>query len=321
MRKATKIWIATATAFVALGLIMFTVVMAKCNWDFSKLVTSKYETNTYEITDEFDSISMNTDTADIRFAPSDNEECKVVCYEEEKVKHSVAVKEDTLVINAVNSKAWYEYIGINFSSPKITVYLPKAKYNSLIIREDTGDVEIPDAFTFGDIDIALSTGAVDCFAFAAEKISIKTSTGNVCVENVSAKALDISVSTGKVTVFGVTCEGEVSVGVSTGKASLADVKCKNLKSSGDTGDVFLKNVIASERFSVSRTTGDVKLDGCDASELFIETDTGDVYGTLLSEKVFITKTDTGSINVPKSVTGGRCEIATDTGNIRITVEN
>jgi len=41
---------------------------------------------------------------------------------------------------------------------------------------------------------------------------------------------------------------------------------------------------------------------------------------LLTDKVFITKTDTGSINVPDSITGGRCEIKTDTGDIKITVK-
>ena len=56
---------------------------------------------------------------------------------------------------------------------------------------------------------------------------------------------------------------------------------------------------------------------CDAAEIFVETDTGDVKGSLLSEKVFIPKSDTGDIKVPKTVTGGRCEITTDTGDIKI----
>ena len=53
--------------------------------------------------------------------------------------------------------------------------------------------------------------------------------------------------------------------------------------------------------------------------MFVETDTGDVTGSLLSDKVFITKSDTGSIDVPKTVTGGKCEITTDTGDIKIEI--
>ena len=78
-------------------------------------------------------------------------------------------------------------------------------------------------------------------------------------------------------------------------------------------------VIALESFSVKRSTGDVKFNSCDAAEIYVKTDTGDVNGTLLSDKVFITETGTGSINVPNSIVGGRCEITTDTGDIKIDV--
>ena len=56
-----------------------------------------------------------------------------------------------------------------------------------------------------------------------------------------------------------------------------------------------------------------------AAEILIKTDTGDVKGSLLSEKVFVVQTDTGSIDVPKTVSGGRCEITTDTGDIKISL--
>ena len=62
---------------------------------------------------------------------------------------------------------------------------------------------------------------------------------------------------------------------------------------------------------------DVRFEGCDAGELSVRTDTGDVTGTLLSGKVFLVQSDTGRVEVPKTVSGGRCEIATDTGDILI----
>ena len=71
--------------------------------------------------------------------------------------------------------------------------------------------------------------------------------------------------------------------------------------------------------NIERDTGSVRFDGCDGDAIYVETDTGDVTGTLLTDKVFITKTDTGSVDVPKSINGGRCEISTDTGDIRIEI--
>ena len=42
-------------------------------------------------------------------------------------------------------------------------------------------------------------------------------------------------------------------------------------------------------------------------------------GSMLTEKVFQVKTETGRIDVPDTITGGRCKISTDTGNILITL--
>ena len=278
-----------------------------------------YETNIYEINEEFNNISIKTDTADIAFVPSNDGMCRVACYEEAKISHSVEVQNGTLTVNVVNNKKWYDYIGVNIDSPKITVYLPEVEYSSLVIEASTGDIETSKDFKFKSIDISLSTGDVKCYASATEAIKIAASTGDIFAESISAGSLDITVSTGKVTVSSVTCEEDITIGVSTGKTYLTDVTCKNLTSTGSTGDISLKNVISKEKISVERSTGDVTLDHSDAAELFIMTSTGDVEGSLLTNKVFIIKTDTGRINVPNSITGGRCEITTDTGDIKISI--
>lgn len=305
------------TLFILLFLIIFCMMiltMTACS-------SMNYETNIHEINEEFNNISIKTDTADIAFVPSNDGMCRVVCYEDAKKKHSVEVQNGTLTIDDVNNKKWYDYIGINIDPPKITVYLPEAEYSSLIIEESTGDIDILRDFKFKSIDVSLSTGDVKCYASAAEAIKIAASTGDICAESISASSLDITVSTGKVTVSDMTCDGNITIGVSTGKTYLTDIVCKNLISTGRTGDISLKNVISTEKISVERSTGDVTLDRSDAAELFITTSTGDVEGSLLTDKVFITKADTGRINVPNSVTGGRCEITTETGDIKISISD
>ena len=52
----------------------------------------------------------------------------------------------------------------------------------------------------------------------------------------------------------------------------------------------------------------------------VNTSTGDVNGTLLSEKIFITDTSTGRVSVPKTTSGGKCEITTSTGDINIGIK-
>jgi len=276
----TKTWLIIAACLVLIGCVIFGGVMQMLKWDFTKLSTVKYETNRYELQEEYKNISIVTVTANVEFVPSENQTTSVVCYEQKNLKHTVTVKDGTLVIEINDTRKWYEHIGIHFGTPKITVYIPQREWSVLLVKADTGDIS---------------------------------------VENIAAQTLDLRVSTGRITVSDVTCQGDVNIRVSTGKTVLTDLQCKNLISTGNTGSMVLKQVVAAEKFSIKRSTGDIKLEGCDAAELFMETNTGDVEGSLLTDKVFIAHTDTGKVDVPKTVTGGRCEIKTDTGDIKITI--
>ncbi|MBQ3482769.1 MAG: DUF4097 family beta strand repeat protein [Clostridia bacterium] len=300
MSKSVKIWLIIAASLILIGCVAFVGVMTVLRWDFAKLSTVQYETRTYEIGEDYKNISIVSDTADIVLVPSQDAKSAVECYEQKNVKHAVAVKDSTLVIEITDARKWYERIEIGVGSPKIIVYLPQGEYGALSVRSDTGDMEIAKGFCFESIDISQRTGNVTNYASATGAIKIKTTTGDICVENVSAGSLELSVS--------------------TGDTDLADIACKSMRSEGDTGDLLLKNVIAEQGIFVTRTTGDVTFEGADAAEIIVQTDTGDVKGSLLSDKVFVTSTDTGRVRVPSTATGGRCEITTDTGDIQIRIQ-
>lgn len=320
MKKGTKAWLITATAMCAAGLLIFGGVFAVLHWDFSKLATTVQVTNEHMLTEPFTGITINTDTADIVLVPCEAGECRVVCQEPQNATHSVAVVDGVLNIAENDNRKWYEHISIGVGQgTKVTIYMPQGEYAALSIREHTGDIEIPSDFSFESIDIHTTTGDVSCRADAAGKINIKTSTGDILVEGISAAALELSVTTGTVRAANVHCTGDVAVSVDTGKVTLSDVSCQNLRSDGDTGDLIMSNVVAIGKFSIECGTGDVKFDGCDAAELRVHTDTGDVKGSLLTEKVFVVDTGTGKKDVPKTTSGGLCEITTGTGDVRITI--
>ena len=259
MKRRTKVWLIVAAVLFLIGTIMIVGDLIMVKFDFSKLSTVKFETNTYEISEEFSDISIQTGTSDIIFLPTDEEIVKVVCSEDEKMKHTVAVQDGVLVIELHNAKEWYDYIGISFGDKeKIKIYLPNKEY---------------------------------------EKFSIKASTGDVKIQNLTLKTLDISVTTGDI--------------------KLEEIVCDSMSTKGSTGDLRMKDVLANKTMTIQRTTGNVKFEKCDAPEINIKVSTGDVKGSLLTEKIFIAKTSTGKIKVPKSVTGGKCEITTSTGNIKI----
>ena len=181
MKRSFKICLIIAICAILAGLVIFGIIMSALGWDFTKLSTAKFETNEYEVSEQFNDINVAIDTADVVFAVSNDEKCRVVCYEDIKMPHTVSVESNILTINVVNEKSWYDYIEINFSSPKITVYLPNTEYNSLVVNGDTGNIKIPQDFMFNNMDVSVDTGDVDCYASVAESAKIAATTGNVNV--------------------------------------------------------------------------------------------------------------------------------------------
>ena len=317
MNRKTRIWLLKAGALMLAGCILFAGVMASPKWEPKKLSADQFETNTHEIGGEFRDISVKTDTADIQFLPSEDGTCRVVCYEEHDALHTVNVEGSTLTIAPAEQRAWHTYA--SFGTPKITVYLPQADYDTLLIHSGTGTAEISGDLTFESAQLFLSTGNANFYASASGAVQIETSTGNIRVEHTSAGALALSTATGLVSVTDVTCAENVGVDVATGDAVLTGVSCKNVRSKGSAGSLTLTHVLASEEITVERSTGDVTLTACDAAGLSVQTDTGDVTGSLLTDKVFLTDTAAGTVDVPNSTTGGPCEIRTATGDIQFRI--
>ncbi len=386
-----------ASLLIIVGLLFFVVTMSIYGWDFGKLATSGYVEHSYEPVGDFSSISIDTETADVSFALSTDGACRVVCFEKERVQHSVSISGGTLTIKCEDGRRWYDRI-FDFGKDTVTVYLPESEYAGLSIKGHTGDVNIPADFAFGAMDISLDTGDVRTLASVAGDAKIKTSTGDVYLSALTLGSLDvvsstgdvhidkvssmgavrlerstgnvyinelsaagdtyIKVSTGDTYIYklgakslttegdtgdfiakdvaanegvkikrttgeteldGMNVGGELSITATTGDIELSGVRCADLVTRADTGDLSLEDVLASGKFDIKSETGDVEFARCDAAEIYVDTETGDVEGSLLSDKVFIVKTTTGSVRVPDTITGGRCEITTTTGDVKITV--
>lgn len=300
MKTAKKVWITVAICLIVLGAGVSMCSLAKLDFNFESLATQKAISNEHKITDDFSNIKIDVDTSDIEFVSSQTDECMVVFVENEKTKHNVTVNNNTLLIDVEDNRKWYDHIGISFSEMSITVHLPKEHYDSLNIEADTSDLTIPKDFTFGNVEVETDTGDVGMLSNVSETLDISTDTGDVKIQEITAQNIILETD--------------------TGRTYLTNVNCNSLVSSGDTGDIGFKNVDAGKKFSITRSTGDIKFDQCDADELYIKTSTGDVEGLLSTSKIFVCETSTGDIIVPPTTQGGKCEIITDTGDIRIQVK-
>ncbi len=313
-------WITAAVFFLAAGALLCALSIGVLGFDFKGPGAGKYVTNTYEVRDEFADIKIDGDTEKITFLPAEDAECRIVCYEDENDPHHVRVENGILIIDRLNPARWHLNIGIFTESPTVTAYLPQDTYRKLMIDADTGDVEVPRDFSFDSISIILDTGDVSCFAPASEDIEIRTDTGHITVSGVSAAGLRLKSDTGRMELSDVVISGDIELKEGTGKALLEHVSCTNLVSKGSTGSLAMTDTTASGEFNLERSTGDIEFHGCDAEKIYAKTNTGDVTGTLLTEKVFAADSDTGKVDVPGTSSGGRCEITTDTGDIRIRIQ-
>lgn len=319
MKMATKICLIVAASLIVVGGLAFVVAMSLVKWDFSRLETTEYCTKEYGVEEEYAGISIQTDTADIRLVPSADGSTRVVCVEKTRATHRVEVREGILYVELKDERQWYDFISIGLDKAAITVYLPAGDYGALTVRSSTGDVQIPEDFAFETMGVAVSTADVTVAASTTGAMNLWATTGDLHLKDLSADSLCLRVSTGDIDATGVTVAGDAEVVVTTGDVKLTNLSCGSLTSTGGTGDLILKNVVAAGNMRIQRSTGDLRLDGCDAAELFLKVTTGDVSGTLLTDKVFVVSSSTGDVDVPASATGGRCEITTTTGDIRITI--
>ena len=320
MNTGTVVKLVLAALLVIVGGLIFAAALISVGFDFSKLGNVKVETNTYTPSGKFDGIIIEGMTDDVTFKKS-TDGTRIVCRESEKLKHTVSVDNKTLRVIAEDTRKWYDHITFFGSKDLgITVYLPEGEYSSLSLDITTGDVNVPDGFTFDTVKIDCTTGDVEYSADATTSLEIKTTTGDIEVSDVKTGKMSLKVTTGDIEVNDVNVDGEIKIKHTTGEAELDSITCGSLVSEGATGDIVLERVIVENLLSVKTSTGDIIFEECDAGEVYAKATTGSVSGTLLSEKVFITDTSTGNTDVPKTATGGRCEITTTTGDIRIKVK-
>ena len=136
-------------------------------------------TREQKITDDFNTIEIDTDVSDVTILPSEDGECRIVCSEHEKITHVGAVDGSTLNIEVLDKRNVFEKIFT--PKMKVTVYLPRSEYGALTAETDTGSVTVDGDLTFDSVRIDTDTGDVEG-TLLSEKIFIaKSDTGDTNV--------------------------------------------------------------------------------------------------------------------------------------------
>ena len=303
----------------------------------------KTEMKTYSVDKDFKNIKIEDVEYDVFLMPSEDDKCKVVCNDEEKLYHTVEVVGDTLTINRINTRKWYEniYFGINFGnwdSLKMTVYLPEHEYQSLNIGTTSGEIDVSGSLKFYEAKISNTSGNIKCegefkgsvvfdttsgdinlLNIRAEDISARSTSGDVSILSSNAKSKIYSKSTsGNVNISNITA-GEMYAKCTSGDINIQNTKADDIAVKSTSGDMQLKNVISNMDLRAESVSGDIELYRCDGNALDLSTVSGDVEGSIITEKAFIANTVSGEIDIPACTADSKCIINTTSGDIDIDI--
>ncbi|MGM9603098.1 MAG: DUF4097 family beta strand repeat-containing protein [Faecousia sp.] len=288
MRNAKKIAISAAFLLVAVGGLMIAAAAAMGNFDMENMKGLSYEMKTFEVKEPFSDIYVEDTECNVRILRATDGNCKVICSEKQdsRIYHTVTVSDGVLSVQRHDERKWYQYIGVSFGIPDVEVYLPEKEYGLLSARSTAGSIQVDDGFTFESASLESISGRVRMFSEVKKELKAETTSGSVTIENASPETLAAKSSSGRIVLSHIR-SGEITARSTAGKIELTDV-------------------IAEKNLYAKSISGGVALDGCDGGTIRIETTSGSVKGTLLSDKIFITDSTSGSVKVPRSSAGGEC---------------
>ena len=274
--KNKHFWAVLACSMILVGFGVGLIGCILTGFDFNKLnMSGDPVQNTHEITEEFDSINIDTSVADISFKVSEDDKVRIVCDEREKEYHEITVENKTLKIKKVTDRKWYEWISFfNWGGTnRVVIYLPKAKAEAaswkhegtpdfilkdVTIDTSTGDVSLGNALIEGTLNVDSSTGELNCSKVQAGSVIIDHSTGDITMDQVLTDSLKIDTSTG-------------NVKFTNGDSSNTEINTS-------TGDVFC-SFLSEKVLTTDSSHGDVKTPKTSSGTggtCYIETTTGDI---------------------------------------------
>lgn len=286
----------------AVGRLIFAAAAAKENLAIINMKGLFYEMKTFEVTEIFSDIHVEDAECRVRILRAADGNCKVVCPEKQdgSIYHTVTVNDGELCVQRHDERKWYRYIGISFGIPDVEIYLPEKEYGTLVCHSIAGSIQVDDGFIFENARLESTSGSVRMYSGVKKELTAESISGRVTIENTSPETLAVKTSSGRIVLSRIQ-SGEITARSTSGKMELTDV-------------------VAEKNLYARSISGGVALDGCDGGTIKIETTSGSVKGTILSDKIFIADSTSGSVRVPRSAVGGECEITTTSGSINLEIK-
>ncbi|MDV4152008.1 DUF4097 family beta strand repeat-containing protein [Clostridium sp. AL.422] len=325
MNKSKRVGIIVTIAFIAIVLIV--------------AFTNKNTIDNYEINESFEKIDIRNSEYDVSFVLVPDGEGKVVIKGSNKINHTVNVKNDTLTIIQNDRLSWYKHIRIGWrDTMSITVYLPESEYMSINLKTASGDIEIPDNFSFRKAELLSTSGDISFMSNTSELLSVNSTSGDINLKNSEDGSIMAESTSGEITVADMSTS-EMNIKTTSGDINIKNSERGSIMAESTSGDIIVSDTSPYELYLkttsgdietnfvkvndiavLESNSGDIEIDKSDATSFNVKTKSGDVKGRILSSKKFITETNSGKVKIPDSdPSAGICDITTSSGSIEIEI--
>ena len=301
MKPVKIIAISAAFLLAAVGGLMTAAAAVRGIFNIENVKGLSCEMKAFEVTEAFSDIHVEDTECSVRILRAADDKCKVICPEKQdgSIYHTVTVSDGVLRIQRHDAGKWYQYIGISFDIPDVEVYLPEEAYGKLAVHSVAGSIQVDDGFIFESASLESTSGGIRMLSEVKEELTAETASGRITIENASPERFSAKSISGRIALCCIR-SGEITARTTAGKIELTDT-------------------VAEKNLHAKSVSGGVALDGCDGGSIRIETTSSSVKGTLLSDKIFVTESTSGSVRVPRSAAGGECGITTTSGSIDIEI--
>ena len=315
MKTARNITLIIAAALIVIGLVIALIGLFLLDFKVDRLEAMELVEKTYPIQGNFSNISILTSDYDVNLLPAEDGVPRLAAKEARRVRHSMEVTDGTLSIQIQDDRGFRDRIGIFIQSPSMTLYLPESSYDTLLIKTTSGDISIPDSFTFTDAALKSNSGSIGSAANVTNRLSSEATSGSVTLSNAAVGFVEASANSGSVVLSDITAD-TLEIETTSGSIHLQTSAGNSIQAKTTSGSIHLRDILASCSLSLSSTSGGIRLSKCDAPEIQIKTTSGSVTGQLLTPKHFQVDTNSGTVSVPYAVAAEICRIETTSGSVR-----
>ncbi len=257
MNKTVKTVLLVAVCLVLVGLIVVIGLLLADKLGLVQVGKYTLQTNTTDISQEFQNISIDVDTSNVTLALSEDEHCRVECREPARLRHRVAVHNRTLQISLESDADLLSRIGLSSETLSVTVYLPRAEYQNIEIETDTGTITVNDLVASG-------------------KTELHSDTGEIALAHNTLGTVDAESDTADILLNYTTCSGLFEAESDTGNVIFDQSDAAEIRVETDTGDVS-GTLLSDKVFSAKSRTGMVVVpESSSGSNCSVQTDTGNI---------------------------------------------